>query len=93
MPMHMDFLSLKLKQTLQDILKLAEFDSLLYDLASDFKRIERRINALDDIILPKLDTAIFQIDEILEDMSQEEFIRMKKIKEHLEQIQAQERKA
>ena len=52
-----------------------------------------RINALDDIILPKLDTAIFQIDEILEDMSQEEFIRMKKIKEHLEQIQAQERKA
>ncbi len=41
MPMHMDFLSLKLKQTLQDILKLAEFDSLLYDLASDFKRIER----------------------------------------------------
>jgi V/A-type H+-transporting ATPase subunit D len=90
MPMHIDFLSQKLKQTLEDMLKLAEFDSLLYNLATNFKRIERRINALDDIILPKLDTAIFQIDEILEDMSQEEFIRMKKIKEHLETLTAKE---
>lgn len=84
-PMHLDFLSQQLKETLKQLLKLAEIDTLFYHLAESYKKIERRINALDDIILPKLSGAINTIEEILEDISQEEFIRMKKIKDLLEE--------
>ena len=83
-PMHLDILMKSLKETLQLITKLAEFDSVLYHFASSYQTIQRRINALDDIILPRLDKNISTIEEILEDNEREEFIRMKKIKEFLE---------
>jgi V/A-type H+-transporting ATPase subunit D len=84
-PMHLDILMRKLRETLQIMTKLAELDSILYHFASSYQTIQRRINALDDIILPRLEKNIHTIEEILEDNEREEFIRMKKIKEFLEQ--------
>ena len=82
--LEMDILIRNLGFTLKTILKLAELDSMIYHFSDNFKKIEYRINALENIIVPKLERDILTIEEILEDIEREEFIRMKKIKEFLE---------
>ena len=59
-------------------------DSLLYHVAEENEKVQRRIDALDEIIIPRLESIIRSIEEILGDEEREEFIRMKKIKENLE---------
>ena len=49
-------------------------------------RIQHRIDALDDIIIPQLERSIYMIEDILGDEEREEFIRLKKIKEKLEKL-------
>jgi V/A-type H+/Na+-transporting ATPase subunit D len=88
--MHMDILIQDLKVLLQDLVKLSELDSILYHFANAYQTIQRRINALEDIILPRLDKNIQMIEEILEDNEREEFIRLKKIKEFLEAKNSEE---
>jgi V/A-type H+-transporting ATPase subunit D len=84
-PMHLDFLNQHLKDSFQDILKLAELDAMLYSFTINFHKIERRINALKNIMIPRITKLIDIIEEILFDNSQEEFVRLKKIKAFLEQ--------
>ena len=63
---------------------MAEFDYIVYHFAFNYQKIQRRINALRDVIIPQLENEIDYIDEILEDLEREEFIRLKKIKKKLE---------
>ncbi len=81
---HLDILIQRLKKTVETLVTLAEIDSMMYRVADDNKKIQRRIDALDDIIIPQLEGDIHAIEEILNDEEREEFIRMKKIKEFLE---------
>lgn len=83
-PLHLDYLTNHLKDTLNHIIKLAELNHILFDFALNYKKIQRRINALDEFILPRLKQDIIRISEILEDMEQEEFVQLKKIKEILD---------
>ncbi len=86
-PLHLDYLVKHLRETLNHIIKLAELNHILFDFSQNYKKIQRRINALDDFILPRLKQDIIRITEILEDMEQEEFVQLKKIKEILEKTQ------
>ncbi|UYP47857.1 V-type ATP synthase subunit D [Candidatus Lokiarchaeum ossiferum] len=89
--LHLDILLKRLKTTLGRLIEIAEVDSMMYRLAEDNKKIQRRIDALDDIIIPQLDGNIHTIEEILNDEEREEFIRMKKIKEFLEDDEAEKK--
>lgn len=89
--LHLDILIKRLKETLVTLVELAEVDSMMYRVAEDNKKIQRRIDALDDIIIPQLDGNIRAIEEILNDEEREEFIRMKKIKEFLEFDESEQR--
>ena len=80
----LDMLIKGLNEVLVIIMKLAESDYLLYHVAEENKKVTRRIDALDEIIIPRLTKGILTITEILNDDEREEFIRMKKIKEFLE---------
>ncbi len=82
--LYIDILIKNLYPVLKKLVKLAESSSLMYSLAEDYKKIQRRIDALDDIIIPKITSQIDAIEDILSDETQEEFIRMKKIKDYLE---------
>ena len=66
------------------LIELGELDKQMYLIAANHKKINRRIDALEDIIIPKLDAEIKAIESILFDEEREEFIRLKKIKEILE---------
>jgi len=57
---------------------------MLFHLTFYYKRISRRIVGMETVIIPNLEIMIKRIDEILEDQEQEEFVKMRKIKDLLE---------
>jgi len=74
----------RVKDLLKEIITLAEYDYVVYHFAFNYQKIQRRINALEDIMIPRLEEEIHYIGEILDDLEREEFIRLKKIKNKLE---------
>ncbi|NWH10753.1 V-type ATP synthase subunit D [Acholeplasma laidlawii] len=60
--------------------ELAKLESTLYRLANAIRQTKKRHNALKNVILPNLDKDIHWIKERLEAEDQEEFIRLKTIK-------------
>ena len=82
--LYIDILIKRLNEVLKVIMKLAEKDYLLYHVAEENKKVKRRIDALDEIIIPRLTQGIKTISEVLNDEEREEFIRMKNIKEFLD---------
>lgn len=81
---HVDILTNRLKKLLTTLCSLAEENKKMILLGTSNLRIQHRIDALDDIIIPQLDRSILMIEDILGDEEREEFIRLKKIKEILE---------
>lgn len=58
-------------------LELAALSGNLHRLLAEYQRTERRARALEDVILPELDAAIHEMDIRLEEMEQEEAVRVR----------------
>jgi V/A-type H+-transporting ATPase subunit D len=71
------------QESFTKILAIAEMEGELFKLAFEFQKIKRRINALEDLIIPKLQSDIAIIENSLEDLEREEYIQMKEIKKYL----------
>ncbi|MFX0138413.1 MAG: V-type ATP synthase subunit D, partial [Candidatus Hodarchaeota archaeon] len=56
---------------------------LILKVAINFKKINRRINGLKNVIIPNLESTIKQIKEILEEIERENYIRLKKTKDFI----------
>ncbi|KKM94517.1 hypothetical protein LCGC14_1197520 [marine sediment metagenome] len=69
-----------LKKLLECISKFSEIEDLILKVSINFKRINRRINGLKNIIIPKLKLNIKQIKEILEELERGQYIRLKCVK-------------
>lgn len=69
-----------MEDAIEALIKLAELENTLFILADEYRKIKRRINALEQIIIPNTHQQIKQIDAILEENRLEEFIRLKKVK-------------
>ncbi|MCF2141530.1 MAG: V-type ATP synthase subunit D [Candidatus Lokiarchaeota archaeon] len=82
--LHIDILIKNLHESLKILVKLGELDKRMYRISENYKKINRRIDALEDLVIPKLNNDIRVIEDILSDGEREEFIRLKKIKEFLE---------
>ncbi|WP_457557647.1 V-type ATP synthase subunit D [Candidatus Harpocratesius sp.] len=82
--LHIDILIKNLHESLENLVKLGELDKRMYRISENYKKINRRIDALEDLVIPKLNNDIRVIEDILSDGEREEFIRLKKIKEFLE---------
>lgn len=70
-----------LKELLECISKFSEIEDLILKVSINFKRINRRINGLKNVIIPKLKLDIKQIKEILEEIERENYVRLKKTKD------------
>ncbi|NMC08098.1 MAG: V-type ATP synthase subunit D [Candidatus Lokiarchaeota archaeon] len=70
----------KIQQSIESLLKLAELENTLFIMANEYRKLRRRINALDKIIIPTTDLQINMTSEKLDEDELEEFIRQKKIK-------------
>ena len=60
--------------------ELAEVENSVYRLADSIKKIQKRANALKNIMIPKFTETVKSITDSLEEKDREEFSRMKVIK-------------
>jgi len=80
----LDDLVLNLKEFILKLISTAEKEDTLIFFAHNFNKVNRRINALKNIIIPDLESKIKQIKNQLEEIERENFVRLKKTKELLE---------
>ncbi|PIN85340.1 MAG: V-type ATP synthase subunit D [Candidatus Diapherotrites archaeon CG11_big_fil_rev_8_21_14_0_20_37_9] len=73
------------EKSLEIIIKLAETENALKRLIKEIEKTKRRVNALDYIMIPKLNATAKYIVLRLEEMEREQFISLKTIKAKLEQ--------
>ncbi|TXT61588.1 MAG: V-type ATP synthase subunit D [Promethearchaeota archaeon] len=81
---HLEELIVDLKKLFEDIIILAETEDVLLNYATNFRKVNRRINGLKNIFRPELKERIKKISNVLEEIERESFIRLKKTKEMLE---------
>lgn len=68
-------------EVLKLIAKAAWIENTVYRLAYEVKKTRKRVNALENKVIPELKEQIKYIQDVLEESEREEFIRVKKIKE------------
>lgn len=71
---------LKFIQIKRVIIQLAEIDNILFRLNKSIQKVQKRSNALNDIIIPNNEKIAKQIEDILEEREREEFTRLKVMK-------------
>ena len=62
------------------IRELAETENCIYRLAYAIKKAQKRANALQNIVIPGLDSEIARNSDALEEKEREEFVRLKVVK-------------
>ena len=69
-----------IKNMLPGICKAAEYENAIFSLAKELERTQKLINALEYVIIPQYQDAIYFIKATLEEREREEFVRLKKVK-------------
>jgi V/A-type H+-transporting ATPase subunit D len=71
------------ENALQAIVSLAEIQSTLTRLAREIIETKRRVNALNYIIIPRIEATVRWIQLTLAEREREAFVRLKKVKKKL----------
>jgi V/A-type H+-transporting ATPase subunit D len=71
---------------------LAKAEGTTFQIANDVKRTQRRVNALNYVLIPRYRATAKWIELVLEEKDREEFVRTKKIKGMIKKKQAEELK-
>ncbi|MBY8981686.1 MAG: V-type ATP synthase subunit D [Candidatus Lokiarchaeota archaeon] len=78
---HLDELMNLLRNFFRELISLAENEDILFRYAYNFQKINRRIQALKNIVQPQIENDINNIEKILEEVDRENFISLKKTKD------------
>ena len=79
------------KDTLTLPIEIASLQSAFMTLDEAIKTTNRRVNALENVVVPKLENTIQYIKGELDELEREEFFRLKKIQDKKEQAQKKAR--
>lgn len=78
---YLDDLINNLKEFFKKLIQFSELEDLILNYAINFKKVNRRINGLKNMIIPRLKLNIKTIKDILEEIERENYIRLKKTKD------------
>jgi V/A-type H+-transporting ATPase subunit D len=70
---------------------LAKAEGITFQIANDVRRTQRRVNALNYVLIPRYRNTAKWIELVLEEKDREEFVRTKKIKGMIKKKEEQER--
>jgi len=76
----LDLASKEFQTVLKDILRLAEIEGTILKLALEIEKTKRRVNALEHIFIPRLNSTERYIEMQLQEREREDFFRRKRIK-------------
>jgi V/A-type H+/Na+-transporting ATPase subunit D len=74
----------KFLELMPEMIKLAEIELVIKELAEEIKKTKRRVNALEYVKIPQIQDKEKQIANRLSEMERESFIRLKNVKKKLE---------
>ena len=72
------------EETLIALVRLAEVEESVRGIAEEVEKTKRRVNALEYIVVPRLQATIKHIEMRMEEIERESFLRLKKIKASLQ---------
>merc|ERR1719217_1168837 len=78
-------------KTLETVIKLASLQTSFVTLDEEIKMTGRRVNALEYVIIPQIESTISYIKQEIDEMEREEFFRIKKVVEKKRQKLERER--
>jgi len=79
-----DVASEKFEEALETAVRLAEVEETLKRLGREIEVTKRRVNALEYIIIPRMEATIRFIEQRLDEMERENFFRLKRVKALME---------
>jgi len=72
------------EEALRKLIDLAEIDGAVKALALEIEKTKRRVNVLENVLIPKLQATRKRIEMLLEEREREDFFRRKRIKAIME---------
>lgn len=78
---------------LEHVIEYAETETALMKLLEEIDKTKRRVNALEERVIPEMKQNLNYVSQVLEESAREETFRMKKIKEKKNQEEKDERAA
>jgi V/A-type H+-transporting ATPase subunit D len=64
----------------EKVAELARNEGITFQIANDVRKTQRRVNALDYVLIPYYKQTVKRIELVLEEKDREEFVRMKTVK-------------
>lgn len=80
------------KKALDSLIVLASLQTAFVALDAAQKLTNRRVNALEYVVIPRLDETVRYISTELDEMEREDFVRLKKVQEYKKKAIAEEEK-
>ncbi|MEF8848310.1 MAG: V-type ATP synthase subunit D [Candidatus Thermoplasmatota archaeon] len=88
----LDDAQLKFKDLLKDLIELADLEAGIKSLSIEIEKTKRRVNVLENNLIPKLKATRKYIEMQLEEREREDFIRRKRIKSMMEEEKKKKQK-